>query len=102
MKNKKDTNLTPEQQEKKAIETENKFLKVLLPGVGGIAFIFGLVGFILTISSNVGVAIFLLILALIGAGGVAYGVYLIIMKRKKKFHKEETAPSEEPNEKPNK
>lgn len=99
MSNKKASNLTPEQQEKQAIELENKILKILLPVVGGIAFILGLVGFILTISINTGVAIFLLILALLGAGGIAYGVYLLVMKHKRKFRKEESVPSDEPKDK---
>ena len=99
MKNKKESNLTPEQKEKKDIEWENNVLKVLLPSVGCAAFIIGLVGFILTIGYNVGIAIFLLILCLIGSGGVAYGVFLIIKIRKNKYRKHETIPSEEPNDK---
>ena len=100
MENKKKTSLTPEQQEKKEIEMENKILKVLLPSVGGAAFILGLVGFILTITVNVAVAVFLLIVAILGAGGIAYGVYHLILKKKKKLRKEEVVPSETPNEKP--
>ena len=100
MENKKKSKLTPEQKEKQEIEMENKILKILLPSVGGVALIIGLVGFILTISSNVGLAIFLLIVAILGLGGIAYGVYHLIMKKRKKLHKEETVPSETPNEKP--
>lgn len=100
MKAKKDSTLTPEQKEKIEVEWENNILKILLPAVGGIAFIIGLLGFILAIGTNVGVAIFLLILAILGAGGVAYGVYLIIMRRKNKYRKEEAVPSDQPNEKP--
>ncbi len=102
MKSKIDPTLTPEQKEKIEVEWENNILKFLLPIVGGIAFLFGLLGFILAISTNAGVAIFLLILAILGAGGIAYGVYLIIMKRRNKYRKEEVVPSDQPNEKPNK
>ena len=100
MENKKKSKLTPEQKEKQEIEMENKILKILLPSVGGVALIIGLVGFILTISSNVGLAIFLLIVAILGLGGIAYGVYHLIMKKRKKLHKDEVVPSETPNEKP--
>ena len=100
MDKKKKTNLTPEQQEKKEIEMENKILKVLMPVVGGAAFILGLVGFILTISVNVPIAVFLLIIAILGLGGIAYGVYHLILKKKKKLHKEEVVPSDTPKEKP--
>ena len=79
---------------------ENKILKVLMPVVGGAAFILGLVGFILTISTNVPIAVFLLIIAILGLGGIAYGVYHLILKKKKKLHKEEVVPSDTPNEKP--
>ena len=100
MEKKKKTNLTPEQQEKKEIETENKILKVLMPVVGGAAFVLGLVGFILTISVNVAVAVFLMVVAVLGLGGIAYGVYHLILKQRKKLRKEEVVPSETPNEKP--
>lgn len=100
MEKKKNSNLTPEQQEKLEIEKENKILKVLMPAVGGAAFILGLVGFILTITVNVAIAIFLLIVAILGAGGIAYGVYHLILKQRKKLHKEESVPSDTPNEKP--
>lgn len=100
---KKKSNLTPEQEEKQAIEMENKILAVLMPAVGGVAFILGLVGFILTITAetpNVPIAVFLLLVAILGAGGIAYGVYHLILKQRKKLHKEEVVPSETPNEKP--
>ena len=100
MEKKKNSNLTPEQQEKLEIEKENKILAVLMPAVGGAAFILGLVGFILTITVNVAIAIFLLIVAILGAGGIAYGVYHLILKKRKKLRKEEVVPSETPNEKP--
>ena len=71
-----------------------------MPAVGGAAFILGLVGFILTITVNVAIAIFLLIVAILGAGGIAYGVYHLILKQRKKLHKEASVPSDTPNEKP--
>ena len=100
---KKKSNLTPEQEEKQAIEMENKILSIVMPVAGGAAFIIGLVGFILTITAetpNVPIAIFLLIVAILGAGGIAYGVYHLILKKWKKLHKEEVVPSDTPNEKP--
>ena len=97
---KKNSNLTPEQQEKRELEIENNLLKYLLPSVGITAVIIGTVGFILTLSVNVGVAIFLLIIAIFGLGGIAYGVYHLFLRRWKKIHKEEVVPSETPNEKP--
>lgn len=100
MDKKKKSNLTPEQQEKKEIEIENKILRYLLPSVGFTAVVIGTVGFILTLSVNLGVAIFLLIIAILGLGGIAYGVYHFFLKRWRKIHKEEVVPSETPNEKP--
>ena len=78
-----------EEKEKKAIEWENKVLAILMPSVGLIAFILGLVGFILVINKNVGVAIFLIILAVLGLGGIAYGVIDFIKRRKQKRAKKE-------------
>ena len=100
METKKQVKLTPEEQEKKDIEWENKVLAILLPLVGGIALIMGVLGCILTISENTGIAVFLLIVAVLGAFGVAYGVVQLFKKRNKKYHKEETVPSDKPNEKP--
>ena len=100
MDKKKKTNLTPEQKEKKAIEVENKILRILLPTVGVIALIIGTVGFILTLPVNLGIAIFLLVIAVLGLGGIAYGIYHLFLKRYRKIHKEEVVPSETPNEKP--
>ena len=100
MDKKKQTELTPEEQEQKAIEWENKVLGVLLPVVGSIGFIVGLVGFILTISTNPGVGVFLLIIAILGVMGIAYGVYHLVTKKKKKYHKKESIPSDKPNDRP--
>ena len=88
-----------EEKEKQAIEFENKLLAILLPSVGLAAFIIGLVGTILVIPYNVGVGIFLIILTLLGAGGIAYGVLVFLKKRFAKFHKKEHEPSKEPNNK---
>ena len=88
-----------EEKEKQAIEFENKLLAILLPSVGLTAFIIGLVGTILVIPYNVGVGIFLIILTLLGAGGIAYGVLVFLKKRFAKFHKKEHEPSKEPDKK---
>ena len=88
-----------EEKEKQAIEFENKLLAILLPSVGLAAFIIGLVGTILVIPYNVGVGIFLIILTLLGAGGIAYGVLVFLKKRFAKFHKKEHEPSKEPDKK---
>ena len=83
--------------EQKVIEKENKLLKFLLPIVGAIAFLLGLLGFILTVGQgNVGVTVFYIILFVFGLVGVLYGVLLIIRKKKpdflkiKKVEKEDT------------
>lgn len=86
-----------EEKEKAAIEFENKILAILLPSVGLIAFIIGLVGAILVFPSNPGGGVFLTILALLGLGGIAYGVLVFLKKRFFKFHKKEHEPSKEPN-----
>ena len=96
MENKKSNKLTNEQKEKKQIEFENKLIDILLPTVGLVAFILGLIGFILTIGNNVGVGIFLLFLCLLGAGGIAYGVIKFLKWRKNKFMKPEQEPQPEP------
>lgn len=88
-----------EEKEKQAIEFENKLLAILLPSVGLAAFIIGLVGTILVIPYNVGVGIFLIILTLLGAGGIAYGVLVFLKKRFAKFHKKDHEPSKEPDKK---
>ena len=92
--------ISPEQKEKKEIEMENKLIDIILPSTSLAALLIGLIGFILSISANVGAAIFLLILALLGGGGIAYGVLVFLRYRKAKYFKEEEVPSEEPNEKP--
>ena len=96
MENKKEVKLSSEQKEKKQIAFENKLIDILLPSVGLVAFIIGLVGFILTIGSNVGVGIFLLFLCLLGAGGIAYGVLRFLKWRRNKYLKPEQEPKPEP------
>lgn len=88
-----------EEKEKQAIEFENKILAILLPSVGLIAFIIGLIGTILVLPTNVAIGIFLIILTLLGAGGIAYGVVVFLKKRFFKFHKKEHEPSKEPDNK---
>ncbi|MBP5574700.1 MAG: hypothetical protein J6X50_03025 [Bacilli bacterium] len=88
---------TDEQKEKEAIALENKMLSILLPTVGAIAFIIGLVGFILTVNEKVGAAVFLMIIAVLGLGGIGYGIFLIIKAQRNKFRKPVSEPSQEPN-----
>ena len=80
--------LIDEEKEKAKIEWENKVLSYLMPIVGLVAFIVGLVGFILVVGQNVGVAVFLMILAVLGLGGIAYGVLAFLKKRQNKLRKE--------------
>ena len=93
----RDGPLYDEEKEKAAIEWENKVLQYLMPSVGLVAFIIGLVGFILTISNPdaIGAAIFLLILAILGAGGIAYGVVAFLKKRASKRKVERKEPDEQ-------
>ena len=86
-----------EEKEKAALEFENKLLAILLPSVGLIAFIIGLVGSILVISTNIGIGVFLIVLALLGCGGMAYGVMVFLKWRYAKMHKKEHEPSKEPD-----
>ena len=87
--------LIDEEKEKAKIEWENKVLSYLMPIVGLVAFIVGLVGFILVVGQNVGVAVFLMILAVLGLGGIAYGVVVFLKKRQRKFRKEPKEPDQE-------
>ena len=91
-----------EQEELEIIKKENKILAFLLPIVGLLLFIFGLLGFILSISENVAIGIILLVFALIGGGGIAYGVIKFIGYRKNRFKKKESEPSQTPNPAPEK
>lgn len=86
--------LIDEEKEKAKIEWENKVLAILMPAVGIVAFIVGLLGFILVVNQNIGVAVFLIILAVLGLGGMAYGAIAFIKRRKKKLHKEVKEPDQ--------
>ena len=86
--------LIDEEKEKAKIEWENKVLSYLMPIVGLVAFIVGLVGFILVVGQNVGVAVFLMILAVLGLGGIAYGVLAFLKKRQNKLRKEVKEPDQ--------
>ena len=88
------TPLIDEEKEKAKIEWENKVLAILMPSVGLVALIIGLVGFILVVGQNVGIAVFLMILAVLGFGGIAYGVVVFLKKRQKKFRKEVKEPDQ--------
>lgn len=82
--------------EQKAIEKENRLLRFLLPIVGAIAFVLGLLGFILTVSEgNPGITVFYIILFLAGLLGVLYGVLLIIRKKKPNFLKRQKVEKED-------
>lgn len=98
--NRQQKKLTPEQKEKKEVEMENKLIDIILPSTSLAAFVIGLLGFILAVSQDVGAAIFLLILCLLGGGGIAYGVLNFLKWRKKRLFKEEVVPSDEPDKKP--
>lgn len=75
-----------EKKEKRAIEMENKILRIVFPVVGIAAFIIGLLGFILTINSGKpGLTVFFIILFLLGLVGVLYGVLLLIRIKKPNF-----------------
>ena len=86
--------LIDEEKEKARIEWENKVLYYLMPIVGGVAFVVGLLGFILVVNQNVGIAVFLIILAVLGLGGIAYWVVAFLKKRQKKLHKEDKEPDQ--------
>ena len=86
--------LIDEEKEKAKIEWENKVLAILMPAVGIVAFVVGLLGFILVLNQNIGVSIFLIILAVLGLGGIAYGVIAFIKKKQKKLHKEVKEPDQ--------
>ena len=86
--------LIDEEKEKAKIEWENNVLAILMPAVGIVAFVVGLLGFILVLNQNIGVAIFLIILAVLGLGGIAYGAIAFIKKKQKKLHKEVKEPDQ--------
>ena len=101
-----------EKTEQEIIKLENKYLSFILPIVGIILFLFGLLGFILIIGNKDAImavvddngdhiytaahvysaSVVLMILAVLGAGGIAFGVYKLITFQKNKLRKEETEP----------
>ena len=82
--------------EKKIIEKEDKILNFLYPIVGALAFVIGLLGFILTINSgHIAIIIFFIVLFLLGLLGVLYGVLLIIRKKKPDFLKRKKVEKED-------
>ena len=88
--------LIDEEKEKAKIAWENKVLSYLMPIVGVIAMIVGIVGFILTINHNTGIAIFLILLAALGLGGIILGLLTFFKERKnKKGRKEKKEPEQE-------
>ena len=88
--------LIDEEKEKAKIAWENKVLSYLMPIVGVIAMIVGIVGFVLTINHNTGIAIFLVLLAALGLGGVILGLLTFFKERKnKKGRKEKKEPEQE-------
>lgn len=88
--------LEKEEKEQKIAEKENQILRFLLPIVGAIAFILGLLGFILTLGQgNTGVTVFYIILFVFGLVGVLYGVLLIIRKKKPDFLKRKKVEKED-------
>ena len=89
--------LIDEEKEKARIEWENKVLSYLMPIVGVIAFIVGLVGFILVINYNTGIAVFLILLATLGLGGMTYGVIAFLKKRFNKGPKQKKEPDNSNN-----
>ena len=75
--------------EQKIIELENKMLAYGMPIVGLIAFVMGLTGFILVVNSgNVPIMVCLILLFVLGLGGMAYGLVVLIKKIKSKRLKE--------------
>lgn len=84
--------LIDEEKEKARIEWENKVLAILMPVVGLLCFVFGLLGAILVMKDNIGVAVFLIIVAVLGVGGIAYGVLAFLKKLQKKNKKPEKEP----------
>ncbi len=88
MEKRKDPVIIEDEKEKKAIAWENNILLYLMPSVGLVAFLFGLIGFILVVPNNTGVAIFLILLAALGLGGVTYGVVEFLKRRNRRRAKQ--------------
>ena len=85
-----------ERKEQKAIETENKILSFLIPIVGAIAFILGLLGIIFAAGSGkAGVLVFYIILFILGVLGCLYGALLLVRKKKPGFLKRKKKEQED-------
>ena len=97
----RDKPLIDEEKEKARIKWENDVLFILMPTVGLIAFIMGLVGAILVFGSDkdirIPIGIFLIILAVLGAGGITYGVLQFLKRRKNKAN-QKANKKEQPNQ----
>ena len=85
-----------EKAEKRAVEKENKILSIVLPVVGVIAFIVGLLGAILTLNQNkMPITVVYIVLAVLGFGGVLYGIVVLIRIKKPDFLKKKVVEQED-------
>ena len=78
-----------EKAEQQAIEKENKILSFLLPIVGGISLILGVMGIVLTVGNQEanGIFIFSIIIAVIGVIFAICGVFMLIRRKNPNFLK---------------
>ena len=91
--------LLDDKADKRAIERERKILSVLLPTLGVISFILGVVGAILTATGNpieTGTLVFYVILTVLGVLGILYGVVVIIRKKNPDFLRKKKEEEEPP------
>lgn len=91
--------LLDDKADKRAIERERKILSVLLPTLGVISFILGVVGAILTATGNpieTGTLVFYIILTVLGVLGILYGVVVIIRKKNPDFLRKKKEEEEPP------
>ena len=96
MEEKTKKELEKEKAEKRAIERENKLLRILLPTVGLIAFIIGLLAFILTLDQGqTGITIFFAIMFSVGFIGILYGIVVLIRIKKPNFLKKKVVETED-------
>ena len=85
-----------EKAEKRAIEKENKILSIVLPVVGVIAFIVGLLGAILTLNQNkMPITIVYIVLAVLGFFGVLDCIVGLIRIKKPDFLKKKVVEQED-------
>lgn len=85
-----------EKAEKRAIEKENKILSIVLPVVGVIAFIVGLLGAILTLNQNkMPITVVYIVLAVLGFFGILYGIVVLIRIKKPDFLKKKVVEQED-------